>query len=247
MRTIGVGLAAEPTGTAIASIEWLPEQATVSGLVIGADDGQVIDAVLGADKAGIDSPLRWPMSFVEFGTAHRDGHVSIPADVDSRRWRRTLAYRATDEAVRQLTGLIPLTVAADRIAHPAMRCAGLLAQLARHGYAVDRGGTGLLVEVYPAASLKRWNLPHRGYKRAPNVAKLGQLVDAILAIAPWLRLSEFDSVCRRSDHAIDAIVAALTARAAHLGRVIIPPAGQRDLAAIEGWIAVPTSELPDII
>ena len=99
----------------------------------------------------------------------------------------------------------------------------------------------------PAASLKRWNLPHRGYKRAPNVAKLGQLVDAILAIAPWLRLNEFDSVCRRSDHAIDAIVAALTARAAHLGRATIPPAGQRDLAAIEGWIAVPTSELPDII
>jgi Protein of unknown function (DUF429) len=65
VRTIGVDLAAEPTGTAIASIEWLPEQATVSGLVIGADDGQVIDAVLGADKAGIDCPLGWPMSFVE--------------------------------------------------------------------------------------------------------------------------------------------------------------------------------------
>jgi hypothetical protein len=71
------------------------------------------------------------MSFIEFVTAHRDGHVSIPADVDSRRWRRTLAYRATDEAVRQLTGLIPLSAAADRIAHPAMRCVGLLVHLAR--------------------------------------------------------------------------------------------------------------------
>jgi predicted nuclease with RNAse H fold len=247
VRTVGVNLAAEPAGTAVASIEWLPGQATVTGLVIGADDRQVIDAVVDADKAGIDCPLGWPLPFVEFVVAHRDGHVTVPADVEGRRWRSALAYRATDEAVRQLTGLIPLSVAADRIAHPAMRCAGLLAQLAQHGHAIDRAGTGLLVEVHLAASLKAWNLPYRQYKRVPNVARLGQLVDAILAVVGWLRLSEFDSACRRSDDALDAVVAALTARAAQLGRVTVPAAGQRDLATIEGWIAVPTSGLPNII
>jgi hypothetical protein len=56
----------------------------------------------------------------------------------------------TDEAVRAETGLIPLSVAADRIGHAAMRCAGLLAQLARRGQSVDRCGRGVVVEVYPA-------------------------------------------------------------------------------------------------
>jgi hypothetical protein len=91
MRTVGVDLAAEPTHTAIASIEWLPGRATVSGVVLGADDRQVIDAVLGAD-----CPLGWPLPFVEFVAAHRDGHVTVPPDVDGRGWRRVLVYRASD-------------------------------------------------------------------------------------------------------------------------------------------------------
>jgi Protein of unknown function (DUF429) len=70
-------------------------------------------------RRGIDCPLGWPLPFVEFVAAHRDGHVTVPADVDGRGWRRVLVSRATDEAVRTLTGLIPLSVAADRIAHPA--------------------------------------------------------------------------------------------------------------------------------
>jgi hypothetical protein len=109
-----VDLAAEPTHAAIASIEWLPGRAAVSGVVLGADDKQVIDAMLGADKAGIGCPPGWPLPFVKFVATHRDGHVTVPADVDGRGWRRMLAYRATDEAVRTLTGLIPLSVAADR-------------------------------------------------------------------------------------------------------------------------------------
>lgn len=75
-----------------------------------------------------------------------------------------MAFRTTDAAVRELTGqrLIPLSVAADRIGHTAMRCASLLAALASGGMQVDRVGTGLVVEVYPAASLWSWQLPHRG-------------------------------------------------------------------------------------
>ena len=66
----------------------------------------------------------------------------------SAEWRSTLAYRVTDKAVHDTTHLMPLSVVADRIAYTAMRCAGLLAQLARKGQPVDRCGTGVVVEVY---------------------------------------------------------------------------------------------------
>jgi hypothetical protein len=61
-------------------------------------------------------------------------------------------------------GVNPLSVSADRIAHAAFRCAGLLARLAALGEPVDRAGSGVVVEVYPAAALRRLGLTHRGYK-----------------------------------------------------------------------------------
>ena len=244
--TAGVDLAAEPQGTAIASIDWSTERATVRTLVLGGDDAAILDAVADADKVGIDCPLGWPVPFIEFIAGHRDGRVAIPPGVSGRDWRRKLAFRATDAAVHQLTGLTPLSVAADRIGHTAMRCAGLLAQLALNGQAVDRRGTGVVVEVYPAASLKQWGLPSRGYKGTRNVATLTALADTLLAAAPWLALGEFYNVCCRSHDAIDAVVAAMTARAASLDLVTTPTAEQSDVAAVEGWIAIPTSGLGEL-
>lgn len=46
---------------------------------------------------------------------------------------------------------------------------------------VDRSGAGPVVEVYPAASLKLWGLPHQGYKRQANTAALACLIDQLLA------------------------------------------------------------------
>ena len=244
--TVGVDLAAEPKGTAVALIDWSGRRAVVRDLVIGADDALVLSTIASADKIGIDCPLGWPVPFVEFISGHRAGHVAIPPGGSGRDWRRTLAYRVTDEAVHQLIGLQPLSVAADRIGHTAMRCAALLAKLEQLGQPVDRGGFGAVVEVYPAASLRQWGLPYRGYKGTRNAAVLADLLDALLAGAPWLGISEFDSLCRRSDHAIDAVVASLTARAAFLNLTTIPPPEQADLAAAEGWIAVPTSPLSEL-
>jgi hypothetical protein len=197
-----------------------------------------------ADKAGIDCPLGWPEKFVEFISAHHAGNVIVPAEVAGREWRRTLAYRVTDEAVREITGLVPLSVAADRIAHTAMRCAGLLAQLARRGQPVDRCGTGVVVEVYPAASLKQWGLPHRGFKGTGKAEPLAQVVDALLVAAPWLTLGPHEDRCRRSDDALDAVIAALTARAAMKGLVTAPRTPQAAISSsTEGWIALPTCPL----
>jgi predicted nuclease with RNAse H fold len=99
-----------------------------------------------------------------------------------------------------------------------------------------------VVEVYPAAALHRWGLPYSGYKK-PGQGVLDQLV----AAAPWLELGEFEGLCRRSHDAFDAVVAALAARAAMLGKTVAPDARQRAAARTEGWIAVPDCELGELV
>ncbi|GIH29757.1 hypothetical protein Aph01nite_80670 [Acrocarpospora phusangensis] len=245
MLTVGVDLAAEAADTAVAWLEWSRTGARVSRLVTRAGDELVAEAVLAADKAGIDCPLGWPDKFVDFLLAQREG-LPLPSGA-GRLWRRDLANRVTDLVVRDLTGQRPLSVAADRIGYVAMRWAGLAAELARRGQVVDRRGSGVVVEVYPAASLKWWGLPFTGYKRAANLAELNRLVDALHRPAPWLDLGEFESVCRASDDALDAVVAALTARAAALDLVTVPSPGQLESARTEGWIAIPTTPLAELM
>jgi predicted nuclease with RNAse H fold len=246
MLTVGVDLAAQPEGTAIAYLEWSTGRASLRGLVVGANDDTIVESVRQADKVGIDCPLGWPVPFVEFVAAHQRGTVSIPPDLPGRDWRRRLAYRLTDLAVREATGQRPLSVAADRIGHTAMRAAGLLARLAAEGHPVDRTGTGVVVEVYPAASLRCWQLPHQGFKGSKNLTTLGELVGRLQKSAPWLDLAGYETDCRSSDHALDAVVAALTARAATQGLVTVPRLDQLDTARSEGWIALPTSPISDL-
>lgn len=247
MLTVGVDLAAEAARTAVAWLRWDGGRARLTGVAVRADDDLVVQAVTGAAKAGFDCPLGWPDRFVDFVSAHRAGHVRVPEGVAGRVWRRDLALRVTDQAVHEQTGLTPLSVSADRIGHATMRCAGLLAELALRGRTVDRRGGGAVVEVYPAAALKRWGLPYRGYKRAANLAALGRLVDRLLEAAPWLDLNEHERVCRASDDATDAVVCALAARAAALGLVTVPPEDQSGVAATEGWIALPTAPLDRLV
>jgi hypothetical protein len=161
-------------------------------------------------------------------------------------WRRLLANRETDLVTRDVVGLVPLSVAADRIGLAAMRCAGLLGRLAAEGRPVDPSGEGVVVEVYPAAALKHWGLLFRGYKGAVNAGVRQELVDRLAAAAPWLRFGVLEQACRQSDHALDAIVAALNARAAAVGRVTGPSAEQAAAARTEGWIALPTGKLEDL-
>lgn len=242
MRTVGVDLAAEPTTTAVAVIDWEKHRARVTELKVPADDDTVIFHAERAEKVGIDCPLGWPDRFVEFVRAHQGGPATTLAGAE---WRRSLAYRHTDEHVRSTLGLIPLSVATDRIGLTAMRAARLQALLAERGHSVDRAGTGLIVEVYPAAGLRKWELAHRGYKGTKNVTTLGDLINSLRESAPWLDLGEFEPLCHRSDHALDAVIAALLARAAAFG--LTTPPDDLETARTEGWIALPTCPLGSLI
>ena len=245
--TVGVDLAAEPTGTAVAVVQWTASEARLRDVFRPGDDDTVIAAIRSADKAGIDCPLGWPDSFVSFVRAHQRG-IALGDDkagdkAGDKAWRRSLAWRRTDEVVRDATGIVPLSVAADRIGHTAMRCAAIQARLAGLGQPVDRSGAGTVVEVYPAASLKIWGLPWRGYKRSADVAARATIIDRLLVAAPWLDLGAHVDHRRRSDHALDALIAALTARAAARGQTSRPTSQQTAAARTEGWIALPTGSL----
>lgn len=240
LRTVGVDLAAQAKHTAVAVVDWHAGTARVADVEIPADDDAVLRWSAGADKVGIDCPLGWPEPFVQFVRSH--GALAPEAVPD---WR-SLAYRRTDEHVRAVTGLTPLSVATDRIGLTAIRAARLQGRLARCGHDVRRDGGGLIVEVYPAAGLKRWRLPHNRYKGRANHSALGALVDALVRAAPWLELGDHGRAFRLSDHAFDALVAAMLARAAACGAIVEPESGDRGTAGREGWIALPSGDLDDL-
>jgi len=246
MITAGVDLSSQDARTALCIIEWREDLRKVDGrdghiaLWVGADDAQITDAMAQAAKLGIDVPLGWPVSFAKAVAGHtRDG--SWPADY---RHGEAVKYRLRSTDVwcwKQLNMPPPLSVAADRIALPAMRAAALLSRLPERP---DRDGSGRVVEVYPAAALRRWGFVSRGYKRDAGGSVRGDLIDKFVAVTEgWLHLSkDQERLCRASDDAFDALVAALVARAAALRLVEPVPEECREDAKREGWIAVPLQD-----
>jgi hypothetical protein len=200
------------------------------------DDASIVDLIERCDKVGIDVPLGWPTSFVDAVARHSvDG--SWPAEYRHED-NEHLRLRATDVWVRRdLAMPPPLSVSADRIAIPAMRAAALLSRMQPR---VPLEGTGVVVEVYPAAALRRWGLDPRGYKHKENRDRRRALLEALLGATPWLAArTEHRELCVESDDVFDSLVAALAARASAVGLVETIPLEHRATAAREGWIAVP--------
>jgi predicted nuclease with RNAse H fold len=250
MRTLGIDLAAAPARTAGCAITWLDGSARGEVYSPPLDDDELLRLMRRADRVGIDSPLGWPVGFVQAVAAHRDGGAwPGRGATDPVAYRRRLVYRRTDEIIAA-TGTRPLSVSTDRIGVVALRCALLIDAFEPPTTAPDRSGAGAVAEVYPAAAMRRWGLAAAGYKaeRARAAPALAALVDALRSGAPWLELSaEAWEHCRRSDHVFDAVVAALVTRAVALGLTAGPGAEDRAIAAVEGWIHVPTHDLEHLI
>lgn len=186
MRTLGVDLAASTKKTAAAVVEWSGGSARLLSVSLDVDDAGIVRLFGATDMAGIDCPVGWPDAFLPFIAGHLAGTPRPVLDHDGIEGRRLLAYRDTDRFVTARTGLIPLSVSADRLAHPAMRCAVIQAKIAAEFGAQARDGSGRLAEVYPAASLKLWGLLARGYKGrgAPETERLGSLLAGLRDAAP---------------------------------------------------------------
>lgn len=240
-RFVGLDLAAQDRRTGLAVLR---EPDPASGALVleeartGADDVFIADRVRGAEKVGVDVPVGWPRGFVELLAAQAAGTLSPPGSTGDE-WRRGLAMRETDRAVHARTGLTPLSVSTDRIAHPALRWAGIEARLREEGIDVARDGTGRICEVYPAAALRRWGLPHRGYKGTGGRAARRGLVEALGERFPLLDWAGHDAACVEVDDVLDAVIAALMAREVARGRAVPPPDPLREAALVEGWIWLP--------
>jgi predicted nuclease with RNAse H fold len=123
----------------------------------------------------------------------------------------------------------------------------LLDKLNARGQPVDRSGAGPVAEVYPAASLRAWGLYRQGYKQPAKPEVLGRLADDLLAAAPWLDCGSHGQTIRRSHDAFDAVIAAMTARAAARGQTFPPEADDLAAASSEGWIAVPNRPVSQLL
>lgn len=236
----GIDLAADPARTAVALVSDDPStgRVHVESVRLGADDDVLLDLVARSTRTGVDVPLGWPKPYVDLLQAHANGAVAPPPD-SGPDWRRTMAMRRTDLAVRARLGLVPLSVSTDRIAHPALRWAALEARLTGLGMDCRRDGAGAVCEVYPAAALRAWGLPHRGYKREAAEAR-EHLVAALGERLPWFDWNGHDAACIASDDVLDAVLAAVVARESSGGRTERPAVQERDFALQEGWIHVPS-------
>jgi len=243
-----VDLAAATRKTAVAVIEWSDDRARLEHLALDAGDQEIVDLFGACDMTGVDCPVGWPDALIPFLTGHLNFDAEPVLEHDGIAGRRLLAYRDTDRFCTARTGLIPLSVSADRLAHPAMRCAVIQAKIAQLHGPQPRDGSGRLAEVYPAASLKIWGLNGRGYKGrgVPETERLGLLLAALEDGAPWLDLGGHRDRITGSDDLFDAVIAALTAHAAARRRTLLPDSAHAAAALSEGWIHLPSCTLDEL-
>jgi len=273
MISLGIDLAAQAKDTAYGVVRWYADMALAELPVVGADDDALLAAMQAAEWIGVDAPLGWPAPFIA-AIAHYQEHAQWPAEATAERMR----YRETDRFVRETVknergvSISPLSVSASWIAACAWRAGNLLSLYReRTGQGLDRIAVPLssgmdgppdarrpdglvaergLIEVYPAAALAMWGLPHKGYKHGGNTTPqqardrraviLAKLEDEARG---WLVLSEdVRGACVASDHCLDALVAALVACATASDETIKPTTAQRGLAQCEGWIHLPEPE-----
>ena len=234
---VGIDLAADPVRTGFAVMRG-DGRSVLESVEVGAEDETIIEAIRIATRAGVDVPLGWPEPFVDLVREHAAGTLPAPGTTGPQ-WRRALAMRTTDREVHRRIGLTPLSVSTDRIAHPAMRWAGIEARLRELGLSPSRDGSGVICEVYPAAALRCWSLPYRGYKGMKNSAARADLVARLSRQLSWLDWNGHQDLCAADDNALDAVLAAVIAREVELSRCVPPPDELRDVASREGWIWLP--------
>ena len=229
MITLCIDLSSQPDDTAACMIDWHNDGHAIARVATLHCDDAILDTLVrGAEAIGIDAPFGWPEAFVE-----AVGQWNATT-WDDHSFQKNLRLRLTDQFVHATNRLTPLSFSTDRIALPAMRA---MALLARHKVA-DRSGDGRFFEVYPAGSLKRWNLDHQSYKKQENLLKRRGLLAQLRAALPSLSVGE---AYADTDHAFDALIASLTTRAAATGKTLGVPTDQRGVASREGWIHLPVA------
>ena len=139
LLTLGIDLASAPDKTAFALIEWTLSESTSTHPL--DYKGQLIQLCLqGSDHdllhfhpdehflIGLDAPLGWPASFVQYISTPLDQLKSSesPAQVWNPTFRDQFRYRRTDYYTRSVLGRWPLSVSTDYLSLVGLRARGLL-------------------------------------------------------------------------------------------------------------------------
>jgi hypothetical protein len=216
--TFDVDLASKDRLTAGCLVDWQDAPLVVEVLRPLPDDAIVRWARDPAVAAtAIDAPFGWPSAFVDAVAEYGRGGP-FPDNADDL-WLRTaddLWLRTTDRVVWAAVGRRPLSVSSDRIAYPAARAARLLSRLGP-GRPARQDGSDRVIEVYPAGALASWEIDPGRYKQPDGLEVRRSLVSALVEALPGLDVGEFGAVLVATDHAMDALIAAL----------------------VEGWIWLP--------
>ncbi len=248
MHTVGVDLSVSRRRTAVVSVEWGGEVATVGLPRVGLADEALVQAVADAEWVGISAPFGWPSGMVS--ALHAYMSRGEWCGVDKVRFR----YRATDVCVHEYLlqelgrKVWPLSVSSDGVALRAWRLARLREEVAeRTGVRFDRAGADGVVEVFPGAALLLWGFERGVYRQGEGsrgdegIRKVREeFLAGVEAIAPWLRWSgDARAVCVGNEDAVDAVISALVVRAVSLGVVKGVENGVEDVARTEGWVYLP--------
>lgn len=266
MRTLGIDLSADPSETASCLITWRADGVQIDRPKVGRHNAALLEDMRSANWIAIDAPFGWPMDFVAAvgafeatGRWPSDSYGLEDTADDQRRKSEAFRLRSTDIYVRDRIkargrSVQPLSVSSNFLGVTAWRCAWLLGQFVGDE-PLDRVGLNertaasprdrIVIEAYPAAALAAWDIDSKGYKargraaaqRAQDVRRvmLPSLVDAV---SSWKHLAlDTQKALLATDHALDALVASLVARAAALGETEQPTDWPK--ARQEGWIHLP--------
>lgn len=246
MKLVGIDLSTDPNKTGVCTVDGYR---TSADLCKGPDAEHIVRLLKycgGADAIAIDVPFGWPKPFIEALTGYEIG-VALERD------RRQYLRRATDAWIiktlpdhlrREAKPPNPMAVAADKLGATAMVGTTLLNALSGTFRLSPResGVSQAVMEVYPAASLWAWGLPHKGFKGAGEDARnrRSEILER-LKLFFGLKVAVQDTkTLVRSDHCFDALVAALTAREYTCSNTFDPPECiLNEILRIEGWIRVP--------
>ena len=209
----------------------------------GMDDDELVSVAsrcLGPDNRvllALDAPLGWPSTMGMVLMQHQAGQ-GIGRDAND------LYRRRTDQFIKEEYGLQSLDVGADRIARTAHSALQLLETLRRRcgrpiPLAVDRNFTGMAaIEVYPAATLKGYNLQFRKYKKPEETTTRHFIMNGLIKEGMVIPEDVRQTLLTSSD-ALDAAVCVLAGKD-FLNDKARPPEepSEREAATKEGWIWV---------
>lgn len=158
----------------------------------------------------LDAPLGWPAALGEVLNTHQAGG-SIAAKNPNLMFRRL-----TDRVVKCAVGKQSLDIGADRIARTAYAALNLLQQLREDtGQAIPviwqpvRDLVCGAIEVYPAATLKAYDIDSTGYKRRDGHQARERMLQQLSQIINLQCGSSDTSRMKENDDALDAAICVL--------------------------------------